>query len=388
LFCAASALRRRVLPFFVISHSMHPCASSIDAQGCMLRFTFPGVPMKSARDTLMYNEAQESAAAVERQLTQNASLLKSLGERLRAQPPRFIVTCARGSSDHAAAYAKYVFETRLGLITASASPSISSIYDADLKLEGALFVAISQSGKSPDLLRSAQSAKEEGAYVVAMVNVEDSPLAELADTVIPLRGGPERSVAATKSYLATLAAILQLTAHWSNDQALHAAIARLPDDLRRGWESDWSPLERGLVDVNNLYVVGRGYGFGAALEAALKLKETCGLHAEAFSAAEVKHGPMAIVGPNFPVLFLGQDDGTLENTLSVAAEFRSRGVPVWVAAPGVEGDGALPLPVGVEAIVTPLLAVQSFYRAASALALARGYDPDVPPHLRKVTETV
>jgi glucosamine--fructose-6-phosphate aminotransferase (isomerizing) len=336
----------------------------------------------------MYNEAQESAAAVERQLTLNASLLKSLGERLRAQPPRFIVTCARGSSDHAAAYAKYVFETRLGLITASASPSISSIYDADLKLEGALFLAISQSGKSPDLLRSAQSAKEEGAYVVAMVNVEDSPLAELADTVIPLRGGPERSVAATKSYLATLAAILQLTAHWSNDEALHAAIARLPDDLRRGWESDWSPLERGLVDVNNLYVVGRGYGFGAALEAALKLKETCGLHAEAFSAAEVKHGPMAIVGPNFPVLFLGQDDGTLENTLSVAAEFRSRGVPVWVAAPGVEGDGALPLPVGVEAIVTPLLAVQSFYRAASALALARGYDPDVPPHLRKVTETV
>jgi glucosamine--fructose-6-phosphate aminotransferase (isomerizing) len=388
LFCAASALRCRVLLFFVISHSMHTCASSIDAQVCMLRFTFPGVPMKSARDTLMYNEAQESAAAVERQLTLNASLLKSLGERLRAQPPRFIVTCARGSSDHAAAYAKYVFETRLGLITASASPSISSIYDADLKLEGALFLAISQSGKSPDLLRSAQSAKEEGAYVVAMVNVEDSPLAELADTVIPLRGGPERSVAATKSYLATLAAILQLTAHWSNDEALHAAIARLPDDLRRGWESDWSALERGLVDVNNLYVVGRGYGFGAALEAALKLKETCGLHAEAFSAAEVKHGPMAIVGPNFPVLFLGQDDGTLENTLSVAAEFRSRGVPVWVAAPGVEGDGALPLPVGVEAIVTPLLAVQSFYRAASALALARGYDPDVPPHLRKVTETV
>ncbi len=221
-----------------------------------------------------------------------------------------------------------------------------------------------------------------------MVNVEDSPLADLADTVIPLRAGPERSVAATKSYLATLAAILQLTAHWTNDHALHAAIARLPDDLRRGWEGDWSPLERGLVDVNNLYVVGRGYGFGAALEAALKLKETCGLHAEAFSAAEVKHGPMAIVGPDFPVLFLGQDDGTLENTLSVAAEFRSRGVRVWVAAPGVDGDDALPLPTGIDPIVTPLLAVQSFYRAASALSLARGYDPDVPPHLRKVTETV
>lgn len=344
--------------------------------------------MKSARDTLMYNEAQESAATVERQLAQNASLLQSLGERLRAQPPRFIVTCARGSSDHAAAYAKYVFETRLGLVTASASPSISSIYDANLKLEGALFLAISQSGKSPDLLRSAQAAKDAGAYVVAMVNVEDSPLAGLAHTVIPLRAGPEQSVAATKSYLATLAAVLQLTAYWTNDSALHAAIARLPDDLRRGWEGDWSALERGLVDVQNLYVVGRGYGFGAALEAALKLKETCGLHAEAFSAAEVKHGPMALVGAGFPVLFFAQDDGTLENTLSVAAEFRARGARVWVAAPGAQGDDALPLPSGIEPIVTPLLAVQSFYRAASALSLARGYDPDVPPHLRKVTETV
>jgi glutamine---fructose-6-phosphate transaminase (isomerizing) len=344
--------------------------------------------MKSSSDTLMYREAAETADVVARQLEQNAELLARLGKHLRANPPRFIATCARGSSDHAAAYAKYVFETRLGLMTASASPSISSIYDADLKMDGALFVAISQSGKSPDLLRSAQAAKKAGAYVISMVNVEDSPLAELADTVIPLRAGPERSVAATKSYLATLAAILQLTAHWSDDAQLHAVIARLPDDLRRGWDSDWGALEQGLRDKQNLFVVGRGYGFGAALESALKLKETCGLHAEAFSAAEVKHGPMALVGEGFPVLFFGQDDGTLDNTLAVASEFRNRGARVWVAAPGVSGTDALPLPNNIAPIVTPLLAVQSFYRAASALALARGYDPDVPPHLNKVTETV
>lgn len=344
--------------------------------------------MKEASSTLMFQEAHESAAVVERQLRENAQVLKSLGEQLRAKPPRFIVTCARGSSDHAAAYAKYVFETRLGLITASASPSISSIYDADLSLDGALFVAISQSGKSPDLLRSAQAAKDAGAQVLALVNVEDSPLAELAHTVIPLRAGPELSVAATKSYLATLAAILQLTAHWSNDESLHAAVARLPGDLRRGWDSDWSALTEGLRDARNLFVVGRGYGFGAALEAALKLKETCGLHAEAFSAAEVKHGPMALVGEGFPVLFFAQDDGTLENTLAVAREFRARGARVWLAAPDSTEPGTLPLPSGIDAIVAPLLAVQSFYRAASALSLARGYDPDVPPHLRKVTETM
>ncbi|MHA6206207.1 SIS domain-containing protein [Dyella soli] len=344
--------------------------------------------MKEASSTLMYREAQESAAVVERQLRENAQVLKSLGEQLRAKPPRFIATCARGSSDHAAAYAKYVFETRLGLITASASPSISSIYDADLHLDGALFVAISQSGKSPDLLRSAQAAKDAGAQVLALVNVEDSPLAALADTVIPLRAGPELSVAATKSYLATLAAILQLTAHWTDDAELHATVARLPDDLRRGWDADWSALTDGLRDARNLFVVGRGFGFGAALEAALKLKETCGLHAEAFSAAEVKHGPMALVGDGFPVLFFAQDDGTLDNTLAVADEFRARGARVWVAAPGNGHPDKLSLPEGISPIVTPLLTVQSFYRAASALALSRGYDPDVPPHLRKVTETM
>ena len=344
--------------------------------------------MKSPSDTLMYREAEETAAVVERQLARNAATLAALGEQLRAAPPRFIVTCARGSSDHAAAYAKYVFETRLGLVTASASPSISSIYDADLKLDGALFVAISQSGKSPDLLRSAQAARDAGARVLALVNVEDSPLAALADTVIPLHAGAERSVAATKSYLATLSAVLQLAACWSGDDTLHAALDRLPGDLRRGWSGDWGPLADGLREVRNLFVVGRGYGFGAALEAALKLKETCGLHAEAFSAAEVKHGPMALVREGFPVLFYAQDDGSRDGTLAVAEEFRARGARVFVAAPGLQGTDALPMPADVAPIVAPLLAVQSFYRAVAGLALARGHDPDVPQYLNKVTETV
>ena len=344
--------------------------------------------MRSAADTLMYQEAHAAAEVVERQLARNAEPLAELGRALRAKRPRFIVTCARGSSDHAAAYAKYVFETRLGRITASASPSISSIYHADLRLDGALFLTISQSGKSPDLVRSAQAAKDAGAQVLALVNVEDSPLAAVADTVIPLCAGPERSVAATKSYLASLAAILQLTACWSDSVELHAALARLPADLRAGWAMDWSPFGQTLREVANLFVVGRGYGFGAALEAALKFKETCGLHAEAFSAAEVKHGPMALVGAEFPVLFFAQDDGTLDSTLQVAEEFRARGARVLVAAPGARGPDALPMPARLPPISTPLVAVQSFYRAASALALARGYDPDVPPHLRKVTETV
>lgn len=339
------------------------------------------------QDTLMYREAHETAEVVERQLALNEGVIGTLADRLRAQPPRMVITCARGSSDHAAMYAKYVFETQLGVVTASASPSVTSIYHAAQRLDGALYLAVSQSGKSPDLVRNAEAAKKAGAYVVALVNVVDSPLADVADVVVPLHAGPETSVAATKSYLGALFAILHIAARWSGRPEIGEAIAALPAQLRQGWDADWSALTEGLVDAHNLFVVGRGYGFAGALEAALKFKETCNLHAEAFSAAEVKHGPMALVGPHFPVLFFAQNDDTLPGVLEIAAEFRKRGANVWIAAPGATGEGVLPL-VATAPIAAPLVTVQSFYRATAALALARGFNPDVPPHLNKVTETV
>ena len=251
-------------------------------------------PLPAPSDTLMHQEAAQTADIVADQYARNAATVKALADDLRRNPPPFVVTCARGSSDHAATYAKYLFETQLGVVTASASPSVGSVYEAKQRLADALYVVISQSGKSPDLLRNATQAKEAGARVVALVNVEDSPLALLADTVLPLRAGPERSVAATKSYLGSLAAILQLAAHWKNEAPLHAATDALPDALRRAWQADWSPLTDGLVGAHNLFVLGRGLGLAAAQEAALKFKETCGLHAEAYSSAEVLHGPAAL----------------------------------------------------------------------------------------------
>jgi len=344
--------------------------------------------MPAPDSTWMYTEAAEAATAVTRQFAANAATIDALVERLRAQPPRFIVTCARGSSDHAATYGKYLFETALGLVTASASPSVGSVYAVQPHMQGALFVAISQSGKSPDLLRNAEIAKAGGADVVALVNVVDSPLAQLADTVLPLYAGPENSVAATKSYLCSLAALLQLTARWSGDAKLLAAVDALPDAMRAAWAQDWSELVSGLRLARQMFVLGRGLGLAAAQEAALKFKETCGLHAEAFSSAEVKHGPMAIVGPDFPVLAFAQDDDTGDSTAAVAAEFRKRGAPVWLASSGEAGPGILPLPVSPHPALTPILTVQAFYAVANALSLARGFDPDVPPHLNKVTETV
>lgn len=335
-------------------------------------------------ETLMFREAAQTADVVAAQFARNHAVVSALAASLRADPPPFVVTCARGSSDHAATYAKYLFETQLGVVTASASPSVGSVYESPLQLRGALYVVISQSGKSPDLLRNAEAAKAAGARVVALVNVEDSPLAQLADTVIALGAGPEKSVAATKSYLASLAAILQLGAHWKNDAALLAALDTLPQALRAAWEADWRPLTEGLVEAHNLFVLGRGLGLAAAQEAALKFKETCGLHAEAYSSAEVKHGPMALVGPGFPVLAFAQPDETGAGTRSLAEEFRGRGAQVWLAS----ADGDLPLVAAPHPVCAPLLTIQSFYRAINALALRRGYNPDLPPHLNKVTETV
>ncbi len=337
----------------------------------------------AATETLMFQEARQSAGIVAAQFARNAAVISDLAEDLRRNPPPFVATCARGSSDHAATYAKYLFETQLGIVTASASPSVGSVYEARQQLRNALYLVISQSGKSPDLLRNAEAAREAGARVVALVNVEDSPLAQLADTVIPLHAGPERSVAATKSYLSSLSAILQLAASWKNEAPLLDALPKLPEALDKAWQADWSPLTEGLVDARNLFVLGRGLGLAAAQEAALKFKETCGLHAEAYSSAEVKHGPMALVGPGFPVLCFAQPDETEAGTLALAKEFRARGAQVWVSS----AHGDLPLAQAPHPACAPLLTIQSFYRAINALALRRGHNPDVPPHLNKVTET-
>jgi glucosamine--fructose-6-phosphate aminotransferase (isomerizing) len=335
----------------------------------------------------MFLEAAESPRVVGAQLMQNAPLLRELGFRLRTQPPRAVVTCARGSSDHAATYAKYLIEAHTQVLTSSAAPSVSSIYDSQSDLGGVLFIAISQSGKSPDLLAATRNAKESGALTIALCNSADSPLMNLVDVAVPLHAGPETSVAATKSYIASLSCVAQLVANWTEDRQLLAALPQVPEQLARAWECDWSRAVDTLRDAVNLFVVARGFGLGVAQEAALKLKETCGLHAEAFSSAEVKHGPMALVRAGFPVLMFTQRDDTRAGIEELAAEFAARGAQVLLA--GADARDAISLPtIEAHPVIEPLLTIQSFYGMANALALARGLDPDRPPHLNKVTETV
>jgi glutamine---fructose-6-phosphate transaminase (isomerizing) len=340
-----------------------------------------------AEMTRMFREAAQAPEAVRAQLAANAAQVTRLAERLRQTPPRAVITCARGSSDHAATFARYLIETRLGVLTSSAAPSVSSVYATATDLAGTLMLTISQSGASPDLLAVVGQARKGGARIVALVNAEESPLAQLADELLPLHAGPERSVAATKSFLGSLAAIVQLVAAWSNDRALAAALEGVPQLLTRAWQLDWSALVTRLTTANNLYVIGRGPGLGVAQEAALKFKETCGLHAEALSAAELRHGPMALVRAGFPLLVFSQNDESRPGIVQLAAELSAQGADVLLAGTHLAHTTELPTE-GADPVIEPLLFAQSFYRAANALSLARGHDPDAPPHLRKVTETL
>jgi len=343
----------------------------------------------AAVPSLMLRETAEAPEVVARLLDANAAAAADLGARLREAGPAFVVTCARGSSDSAATYAKYLIEISLGTVVASVGPSVTSVYNRQPRMRGALFIAISQSGRSPDLLTLAESARADGALTVAFVNDTASPLAELCEVVLPLHAGPERSVAATKSYLASLAAVLQLVAAWSAEPALDRAVRRLPDYLDGALRRSWLAAAPLLQEARGLYVVGRGPGYAAAQEAALKLKETGGLHAEAISAAELRHGPMAIAGPDFPVLLFSQNDAALPGLAELGGDLAARGVPVISAGPA-EIPGALVLPTepGVDAFARPIALIQGFYPLAEAVARGRGRDPDRPPFLSKVTETL
>jgi len=339
-----------------------------------------------AMKTSMYREAAEAPACVANQLQRNAPTLRALVERLRSHPPTAMVTIGRGSSDHAATYARYLVESRLGVLASSLSPSIFSVFKAPLALDNMLCLAISQSGRSPDLLAAASAARGSGAIVVALVNDPDSPLAKIASVILPQGAGLEKSAAATKSFITSLSAIAQMVALWSADAAMEAALAQLPSALAKAWKSDWSPCRDKLKPADHLYLLGRGLHLGVAQEAAHKLKETCMIHAEAFSSAEVLHGPNELASDGFPVLLFHSEDAGDASVQEAARRLAAQGASVMIVGGG--DPGASPVPRAPHPALAPILQIQAFYRMANALACERGYNPDQPRHVQKVTHTV
>ncbi|WP_282606880.1 SIS domain-containing protein [Pelagibius sp. Alg239-R121] len=349
-----------------------------------------------AQQTAMEREIAQAPEAVARLLDAERSNFVSIGKRLRKLDPSVVVTCARGSSDHAAGFFKYGLEILLGVPVASMGPSVASIYQAPLRMRGGVQLSISQSGQSPDIVTLQTAAKRAGALTIAIVNHVDSPLAEGADIVVPMHAGLEESVAATKSFIASAVAAAAIIAAWSEDRSLQMALEALPDRLSDALSLDWQKAIEPLATTDSLYVLGRGPSFPIAMETALKFKETMSLHAEAFSAAEVMHGPLSLVQDGFRIFAFNPSDASHPGMSAVLDRLRIAGAEVFfVAENGTANkasdgpnEGRLPMTASGHLLTDPIAMCLSSYQLIEGLARRRGYDPDNPTNLKKVTETV
>ena len=337
--------------------------------------------------SLMLREACEAPGVVAAQLMADVDAYQAFGQRLRETPPGSVLTVARGSSDHAAHFMAYLIMARLGRLVTSLPMSLITLYQSKIRCEGLLSVAFSQSGQSPDLVAPMRFFTEGGAVTAAFVNDPASPLAASVQNVFGLHAGREKSVAATKSFIAQLVAGARVVGAWQPDAELDAALQALPGALTQACRTDWSEAVSVLQNADRLFVIGRGTGLPIAMEAALKFKETCALQAEAFSGAEVMHGPMAMIEPGFPLLVFAPRGPAHDGLVEMAAQMRERGATVLLAAPPGTPGCNLPLIAAPSIELDPITAIQSFYPMVEALSRARGFDPDRPRHLLKVTRT-
>lgn len=338
-------------------------------------------------ESMMLRETREAPDVVRRLLDEGGDTIDALVGHLRNASVKTIATVARGSSDHAANFTGYLLMAQLGVITTSLPPSVVTLHRAPIDAQHLAALSFSQSGRSPDLIDAMATLRARGAMTAAFVNDMTSPLARAAEHAIDLRAGDELSVAATKSFIAQLAAGVGLLAGWSDEAHLQNAVECLPEALASALQADWSPAVEVLRDADRLLVVGRGAGLFIAHEMALKFKEVCGIQAEAFSGAEVKHGPMALIEAGYPVLVIAPRGPTHAGLISVAGELRDQGARIVLAAPASVPHAQLPIVQTGHEYLDGIAAIQSFYPMVEALARARGLDPDKPRHLSKVTRT-
>jgi glutamine---fructose-6-phosphate transaminase (isomerizing) len=335
----------------------------------------------------MSEEARSAPQAVMELLGADQQTYEALGAALRSVPPQGIATIARGSSDHAAAYLAYLLTVHSGQLVTSLPMSLVTLYHAPLRAGRLLAIAISQSGRSPDVVEPLRELRHGGAVTAAILNEVESPLGEAAQWLLPLHAGTERSVAATKSFICSLVAAARLTAHWCESEDLQRGLATLPRALETACGLDWSRAADLLAGSERLMVIARGLGLSIAKEAALKLKETCGIQAEPFSSAEVRHGPQALIEAGYPLFAFALRGPSQPEILALAAEMKGRGAKVLLAAPADVPDRDLTLATTASEHLDPIAAIQSFHLLAEAVSHLRGRDPDHPPFLHKVTRT-
>jgi glucosamine--fructose-6-phosphate aminotransferase (isomerizing) len=339
--------------------------------------------------SLMLQEIREQPAALERMLDEDLSAVADLRKHLEKQPPRLIVLAARGTSDNAAQFGRYLLELFTGIPVSLAAPSVYTLYGAKLKLDGALVIGVSQSGESTDVNIVLEAAKEQGAVTAGVTNEASSRLARIADHAVLVRAGKERSVAATKTYTGQLLA-MYLIAH-----ALGAPIDL--DQLRRipEWAAAAMATEEAAAAAAIRYrfmercvVIGRGLNYANAFEMALKLMETCYVIAERFSGADLLHGPIAMVEQGFPAFLFSPPGVTAGPMAETAAKLESRGAETFAIQSGQAPARGIHLPFDLEELYTPIPYIIPAQFFAAHLAREKGFNPDQPRALSKVTQTL
>ena len=331
----------------------------------------------------MASEIGESADVVSR-IVRNRGAIAEIAQRLRIGSAPLCVLCGRGSSGHAGVFLRYLVETRLRLPVSASAPSVTTAFRTTLQLRNALFIVISQSGQSPDLVAATTSARATGARTIAIVNATSSPVAAAAEFVIPIEAGAEHSIAATKTMIGSMAAGTELIAELAEDQALRSALDILPERLNRALSLDWSEVSNDLGEASAVFVAARGLGLGSAREIALKLSETLRLPAIGLSAAELQHGPRAALSPRTPVVMLRINDQTAATVDALAEELREQKIALHLCG---GPHGSLQWLREDDPLTDAITMLVPAYRMIEQTARKWGFDPDRPPRLRKITET-
>jgi glucosamine--fructose-6-phosphate aminotransferase (isomerizing) len=332
----------------------------------------------------MARETREIPLTTERLLAEQ-QLVAAVADRIRQADPRAVVISGRGSSGHAGTFLRYLFEARAGLLVSTSAPSVVTTYKQSIDMRHAVFIVISQSGRSPDLVAGARAARASGALTIAIVNDVTSPVAEACELTLPVGAGPEHAVAATKSVVLSMVIGAQLVASLTSDHALSDKITRLPQRFSDALACDWSAWSGSLAAARAGFVIGRGFGLGPAREIALKVAETMRLPTLSYSAAEVRHGPLVSASAETPLLVLRQNDGSAAMVDALIADLRARALNVFSV-----GDPAATLPwIGNDdPICDAITMLLPAYAAVEQAARDRGFDPDNPPNLTKITETL
>jgi glucosamine--fructose-6-phosphate aminotransferase (isomerizing) len=338
-------------------------------------------------------EILEQPEVLRRLLAAERETIEGVAAAIRAHAPPYVVIAARGTSDNAARYAKYLLGVENRLTVALATPTLFTVYERPPRLVDALVIGISQSGASPDIVAVIEEGRRQGALTLAITNAPESPLAQAAEHTIDLHAGEERSVAATKTYTASLMAIAALSAAIAEDDARWDALAAMPLVAQRtlGQIDEVSAKVERYRYMRECAVIGRGYNYATAHEIALKLTELTYVLSDPYSAADFQHGPIALVEPGFPVFVLAPEGAVAQEMLDLLAQLHERGAELIVLSPMdaalAQAQTPLPLPSGTPEWLSPLVMVMPGQMFALASTLVRRLDPDRPRGLHKVTLT-